>query len=360
VAEVVLVDLATGASYVVAETRGWDTQLGANAQWGGSDHELFFNDLDIQTWRPFGVLMDPLSGRRRALDGPVYAVSPDGRWAASVDLRRNRVTQEGYGVVVPPGEAPQNRGLPDDDGVYLVDVATGESNLLVSIQEIVETATPPMDLDEYAEGDFHGILVKWSMRHDRIMYVLRWTPRDHHPDRITGRGFTKVNLITMARDGSEIHVAIPNSEWGVKGGHHPNWCPDSEHVLMNLDINGEGLRFVQARYDGTDRRTLTEKVFGSGHPTLHPDGRHMLTDAYPDEPLAAGDGTSPIRWIDLETGEERELVRIEATPRFTGPLNQFRLDLHPAWDPSYRRIAFNGCPDGTRRVYVADLSELVA
>src|SRR6266496_5820755 len=37
VAEVVVVDLETGESSVVAETRGWDTQVGAHVQWGADD-----------------------------------------------------------------------------------------------------------------------------------------------------------------------------------------------------------------------------------------------------------------------------------------------------------------------------------
>src|SRR5210317_1814350 len=37
-AEVLLVDLTTGEQHLVAETRGWDTQLGAQVQWGADDH----------------------------------------------------------------------------------------------------------------------------------------------------------------------------------------------------------------------------------------------------------------------------------------------------------------------------------
>lgn len=35
-AEVVLVDLRDGRTTVVAESRAWDTQLGAQVQWGGN------------------------------------------------------------------------------------------------------------------------------------------------------------------------------------------------------------------------------------------------------------------------------------------------------------------------------------
>src|SRR6056297_631298 len=52
-AEVVVIDLESGESEVVAETYGWDTQLGAQVQWGASDEELFFIDMDVDQWQPF-------------------------------------------------------------------------------------------------------------------------------------------------------------------------------------------------------------------------------------------------------------------------------------------------------------------
>ena len=351
VAEVVLVDLEMGEERVAAETCGWDTQLGAQAQWGADDTQLFFNDVDTQTWRPFGVELDPFSGVRKDLQGTVYMVSPDGRKAASPCLLRTGLTQAGYGVIVPPEQIPLNHGASAEDGVFVTDTATGACTLLVSLREIVETAAPPLDPNEYKDGDFYGFHVKWNPQGNRLLFVLRWKPRDHGAK-------MKHNVITMKADGSELHIAIPESEWS-KGGHHPNWCPDGETVMINLNVHGEGLRFVRARYDGSRYGTMTDAVFGSGHPTLHPNGRHIVTDAYPREPVAFGDGTTPIRLVGLDTGEEKTLVRIQVEPPFRGPKGQLRVDPHPAWDCGFRRIACNACPDGTRRVYVADLSEVL-
>ena len=41
--EVVVVDLQTGKERVVATSRGWEVQMGANVQWGKTDADLFFN-----------------------------------------------------------------------------------------------------------------------------------------------------------------------------------------------------------------------------------------------------------------------------------------------------------------------------
>jgi len=354
-AEVVLVDLTTGDERVVAETQGWDTQLGTQVQWGADDSQLCFNDVDTAEWRPFGVVVDPATGDRRELDGTVYMVSPDGTRAASPCLLRTAKTQAGYGVLAPPDVIPENRGASDEDGVYVTDLATGNPRLLVSFARIVGETDIASRMDEYADGDFYAAHVKWSPQGDRLILVLRWKP--HDPARRM-----RPTLITMRSDGSDLHVAIPDSLWGTRRGHHPNWCPDGEHVMMNMAPAPEAkeVRLVQARYDGSDYRLMTDAVPGSGHPSLHPDGRHVVTDCYVGGLFDFGDGTIPIRLIDLRAGTCRDIVRINTAPAFRGPQSELRVDPHPAWDREFRRITFNAFPDGTRRVFVADLSEALA
>lgn len=350
VAEVVLVDLERGKQWVVANTRGWDTQVGAQVQWGANDTQLFFNDIDTKTWRAFGVKLDPLSGRRTELDGTVYMVSPDGNWIASPCLLRIGITQAGYGVVVPPSKIPLNRGASTEDGVFVTNAVTGECRLLVSTYDIVEATNLLSSNDKYTEGDFYGFHVKWNPQGTRLMFVLRWISRH-------GNRKPRSNLISMKSDGSDIQLVIPDSLWS-KGGHHPNWCPDGETILMNLNLNGDGLRFIKVRYDGSECGIMCSSI-GSGHPSLHPNGRHILTDAYPFEQVAFGDGTVPIRLIDVQTGKEKNLVRVSVNPPFSGPKNELRVDPHPVWDRSFRRIAFNACVDNSRRVFIADLSNIL-
>jgi hypothetical protein len=353
IARIVVIDLETGESRPVAETRGWDSQLGAQLQWGADDHTLLFNDVDVASWTPYGVRLDQASGRRQRLEGTVYAVSPDGRWSASPCLRRTLRTQRGYGVVVPAEHVPANRGAPDDDGIYLTDTATGATRLLVSIAAIFEQAFPVAVRNGYAGGDFYGFHVKWNPQGRRLLFVLRWLPRTWLPWR-RKKKYRRLNVVTLAADGSEPRVAVPDSAWR-KGGNHPNWCPDGEHILMNLDTDGEGLRFARVRYDGLGCAALSRTLRGSGHPTMHPDGRHILTDAYPHETVAYGDGTTPLRWIDVTAGTERALLRIRTRSDFEADAPALRVDPHPAWDREFRRVAFNACPDGHRHVFVAQL-----
>lgn len=357
VAEIAIIDLESGALRTVAETRGWDVQLGAQLQWGADDRTLLYNDLETRDWMPYGVRLDPQTGEQRRLAGTVYSVSPDGRRAASPCLRRIAVTQRGYGVVVPRDHVPASRGAPNDDGIWVTDLESGDSRLLVSLAQTVDSVQPPLEVAG-RRGDFFAFHVKWNPQGTHLMLALRWLPRSWLPWKRKRRYGAK-HVITMDADGGDVRLTVSAERW-ARGGHHPNWCPDGTHVLMNLDTQGDGLRFARLPRDGASCETLVPGVPGSGHPTLHPDGRHLLTDAYVDEPLAFGDGTAPIRLVNLDSGVETTLARIRIQPLAEKATGALRVDPHPAWDRGYTRIAFNACPDGRRRVFVADLREILA
>ena len=351
VATIVLIDLADGSSRAIAESRGWDTQLGAQVQWGPTDEMLLYNDMDVTEWRPFGVCMNPLTGTSVELGGTVYMVSPDGSQAASPCLLRTGLTQAGYGVLAPPEHVPLNRGAPDDDGIFVTDVATGQGRLLLSLAEIVDAIIPDNQRRVYRDGDFYGFHVKWNLQGTRLMFVVRWKPHD-------AAQRMRIMLVTCRADGTDIHAAISDADWS-RGGHHPNWCPDGENVMMNLKVAEDGLRFVTARYDGTGLTAMHPDIPGSGHPALRPDGRFIVTDVYQHGALAYGDGTTPIRWVDLQEGNARDIVRMSSLPAFSGTKKVMRVDPHPAWDFAFERVAFNGCIDGRRHVFVADVRSLL-
>lgn len=345
-AGILLVDLENGETHEVAQTCAWDTQLGAQVQWGATDTELFFNEMDLKTWRPYGVRLNPHTGRRDAMQGPVYMVSRDGQKALSPCLVRIQLVQRGYGVIVPDNCVPKNHRIPADDGIYITDVASGETRLLISIRELIETAQPPLQAELFENGDFYCFHVKWNPQGDRIMLVLHWLPKSPAERRWR-------EVITMRADATEVFRAIPDELWR-RGGHHPDWCPDGSSLTMNLKMGEDGLKFVRVKHDGSDLQVLSP-LRGSGHPSMHPDGRHILTDVYLHEALAFGDGTTPIRWIDLKNQEESTLVRISNDPVWPGPAKILRIDPHPAWDRNYRRFVINGSDGGTRRVYLADM-----
>lgn len=344
--EVILVDVKTGKEKAVAKSRGWEVQLGANVQWGASDKELLFNNVDTASWTAHCVVLDPFTGKSRKLEGTVFMASNDGKRLASYDLVKSVYAQVGYGVVVPKKRIRRNIGPVDDDGIFITDVASGKSKRIVTIKEIYEKTVPSIAIPNPQDFEYYCFQVKWNPQGTRLLTTVQWSP-------VKG-GARQRSVITMKPDGSDVHTAITPAQW-AKGGHHINWTPDGEHLSMNLNVDGrEGLELITVKYDGTDLKTVFTP--GSGHPSFHPQGLPlMVTDAYPDEAITRRDGTVPVRFLHTDTGREETVAEVFVT----NVVGEFRVDPHPAWDRTGRYVIFNGYTGGTRNVFVADLKNWV-
>ncbi len=353
-ATVLLIDTETGCTKEVAETRGWELQLGANLNWGRSDEELIFNDVDTSDWSAYAVVFNPITGTSRKLDGTVYHVSPDGRSAVSSNLVTTRRMQNGYGVVIPDHLVPINRGPVDHDGIFVTDIASGERKLLISTREVVERAIPTERRKEYEKSEVYGFHSKWSPDGTRIMFSLRYFP--YHGSMFNAMRYEmrlKFDIFTMKTDKTELYNTVPAEQW-AKGGHHTTWTPDSRHLTMNLNIFQQGMRFCKCQLDGSDLAPVGEYV-GSGHPTLHRNGRYVVTDCYIPEQFTRPDRSVPLRFFDLSDKSERALTYLEIyTPALSIDAD-YRLDPHPAWSNDYQLLFFNGMIHGKRKLFAADM-----
>lgn len=365
-AMVLVIDLRSGAEIYRSQTGAWDTQVGAQVQWGASDDQLYFNRMDEREWRVYGVRVDPKEKTESRLAGSIYHVSTDGKYAISPDLVKITIAQAGYGVHVPQRFIQPNINTPKDDGIFLTDLRTGASRLLVSLDSIAAVIGRKYFAGGGACYAFH---TKWNADASRIMLIMRWFP--------SGSRRSRNWLITLAADGSDIRVAVNPKQWG--DGHHPNWYPFGDRIIMNLPARkgafamvanfigkvgrrlgiarlGVPLRFKRFDADGSNLAPLSSHI-GSGHPTIHPSARFLLSDSYLQEPPAYKDGSIPLRLIDLASDALSTVVRIDCKPAFAGPKKELRIDPHPAWHGAGHLLAFNAAVNGVRAVYVADFRE---
>lgn len=361
-AEVILVDLEAGTERAVARTRGWEMQMGANLNWGATDEELCFNDVDTGDWTARLVKLNPLTGASEQVRGGLYHLSPDGRYAAAATLEAMRRTQYGYGVVVPDEHVPRNIGAREDDGLWITDVQSGERRLVLSLADAVQFI-PGLEGERLEDWEIYGFHTKWNPQGDRLIFTIRrfLAAGPRRFSLLQAGGHTgqplHYDVLTLRPDGTDVYNAVPAARW-VHRGHHINWYPDGRTLSMNLGGFGEGLRLVRVNHDGTDLRPIFPDILGSGHPTVHPTGP-ILTDTYTHESMSFEDGTVPLRWITPD-GVETCLARIGARTE-PQPDSTLRVDPHPAWDRTWRWVAFNGVRpgDNTRRVFIADMQPAI-
>jgi hypothetical protein len=349
-ADVCVIDLKERTIETVYTTSAFGMQTGAQLQWGRTDRFLYFNDKSEKAGgHAVAVRLDWQPGKAQELAGPIYHLKPDESGLISFNLDLINHVQDGYGCVV----APQHRlklpaGAARDQGLWHTDLKTNRKKLLVSLEQIYE-ALPNKEI--YKGLAFHLFHSKYNPQGTRIMQVVR--ARD--PESPEGR-YKHGILTTFDADGSNIRVAMSPEFW-KRGGHHPNWHPDGERLLMNATPK-DTMRFCLFRYDGSEFSAVSERFRGSGHPAFEKTGRYIFTDAYPGEPVALPNHEVPLRLIDTKSDQEK----IVATVFTLGPKNPsvLRLDPHPAWSRDGKSACFNGAPEGHRQVFVVDLKGLLA
>lgn len=138
VLKVGLIDLEGGDAWrEMGESRAWGWQQGCMLQWiPGSSEEVMWNDVGADgqfVCRIFSIR----TKERRELPRAIYTLSPDGSYGLSVDFGRLQYFRPGYGYAVAKGvAAEEHERAPEDNGIFRVDLRTGESELILSLAQI--------------------------------------------------------------------------------------------------------------------------------------------------------------------------------------------------------------------------------
>ncbi len=345
-AKVCLIDLEEQTIRTIYTTKCWGFQVGANAQWGVNDRFVYTND--ILTDRAVCVRIDLETGDVLAYDGPKYDIAPDASCVISPSLELMDYTQGGYGAPRNPGKSYRlSPGAASDEGIWKTDLVSKETKLFLSLESASKSLSKP---EFYEGGTFYFWHSKFNRQNTRIMQVVRCIFPKDVVDRVPEKMGRNPSVITLDVDGKNIKETVTEKQWEA-GGHHPNWHPDGEHIVMNLVpfwLGDSTLRFCKMKYDGSDFSIMSNKYEGSGHPSVDITGKYLLSDAYPHEKFA-NDGEVPIRLIDLELDHEEHICSVFIDVK--GP----RCDSHPVWSRDSKKVCFNGAPGGNRQVFIANL-----
>ncbi len=152
-------------------------------------------------------------------------------------------------------------------------------------------------------------------------------------------------MFTADLDGEDLHRLI---DYGLVS--HFDWKNDSE-ILVWTDLEGQGGAFylIQER-NGSYEKVGEGLLTSDGHCSYSPDRNWILCYTYPIEGY---------RQLMLYSTERDELVRLGqfySVPQLVG---EIRCDLHPRWNRSGDWICFDSTHEGSRQMYVMDLSAVV-
>ncbi|MGH8857850.1 MAG: hypothetical protein ACREXG_07460 [Polaromonas sp.] len=352
----------------LGETTAWNWQMGSQLQWldGESGRQVIYNTRtgDASSFYPglSSTIHDVETGRKRTLPMPVYVVAPNSRYALCVDYRRLYITHPtiGYSEAGGPFTVPL---APADDGIHCMDLATGQTRLILSYQNLREFH-PRQSMDRAIHWVSH---IEINPLSSRVLLLHRWTERVEDETCFLHR------LITVNPDGSDLRLLecsdhpLPQlaenfdpsavgtfdyekSEYQIS---HPLW-QDDDHIIVWGPH--EGHIHYHLYHDSVDCEVA---VVGdgvleeNGHMTFSPtDKRWLLSDTYPDPKTHE----RILFLFDMKTGRRHDLGSFYATPELK---KENRCDLHPRWSRDGRQVCIDSVHESERQMYIIDVAGIV-
>ncbi len=341
-AEIVVIDTEQGdAVRVVERTRAWNPQQGTMLYWNpqAPETQFFFNDRDPATGKIFTVLFDLAAGENggrvreyRFDDTPVAnsGVAQRGGWFAAINYARLARLRPVTGY----REAfDWTTGIPHpkDDGVFRIDVATGEKRLLVSFDQLagaLRAKHPDIDTQELFINHTLG-----NRASDRLFFFVRADFDDR------SRRVNEPFLINPDGSGLTPTTFI---------GGHPEWA-DGQRMIGALDGR-------QVLFDTVKQEVVT--VIGTpeslpepgGDIALSPDGRWLVNGARKGH-------RNRYTFVRLADNATVTSELFDVTGWTSGDL---RCDAAPCWNRAGNQIVFPALADDegrTRQMFVLRLRE---
>lgn len=331
VAELGYIDTKTGEITIFAETTAWNFQQGAMLQWNPAkpDEEVIFNIRDGKEFR--AVTLNLETNKRKIAERAVANVSPDGKWGLAVNMSRIYDFRPGYGYsdVKDPF---YDVATPDNDGVFLVDMETGASKLIIDYARIAKEFPSP----EFDGAKFVVNHITFNTASNRFLFLNRnfKGPGDSRWATWLYTSDLEGNLYPLLKETMVSHYHWKDEKTIL--GYLCYEGNDGVFELEDLTHKGRDLRHPLFRWDL--------------HTIYSPNRRYFIGDDYPDP-----ESNRHIYIHDFKTGQSEELFKeFSKAP----PIGDNRCDLHNRWSHDGKRISYDSTHRGKREICELDVAFL--
>lgn len=313
------------------ETETWCWQQGCRLQWypETSNQDVLYNKLVEDQ---YGCVIQNIKSKDiiKTFKRPVYSVSKDGNWGLSLNFSRLQRLRPGYGY----NNLPDNTDgelAPKEDGIWRINMNTGEEVLLFSVAEIVNYE--PLESMRGAEHYFNHIL--FNPDGSRFMFFHIWLKE--------GKRF--IRLITSDLDGKAKYALINE-------GHvsHYTW-KSSDYLLAYSTHENTGRNYHLYKDMSDEIKVIGKDVLNQdGHPSYSQDGSLLLTDTYVDKY-----GEQNLLIYNPGSNKLSSLGSFYSPFRYRG---EFKCDLHPRWSPGGTYVCIDSACEGKRAMYLIQMNDM--
>lgn len=333
-----MVDTENGDEWIeLGESKAWGWQQGCMLQWiPNRRHEVIWNDRQGDQY--VSHILDVETNEKRTLPYPIYNVSPDGKFAITTDFARLNDRRPGYGYAGVP-DKNKSVGAPEDSGLWIVDLDSGERKLIMSLAQAIEIPFEGSERLGFADDSLHWFNhLLFNTDGSRIWFLQRWT---------VGRGWA-TRAFTINPDGTDPYVLDPYGQTS-----HFIWR-DPQHVMAWAWHPSHGNKFYLYKDKTNEVHPVGPDVMTqNGHNTYLPksNSQWVLNDTYPDSKRLQ----HPYLY-HIPTNRKLPLGHFPSPAEYKG---EWRCDTHPRASRDGRTVCIDSPHDMGRQLYLIDVSEII-
>jgi len=316
----------------ISDTNTWCWQQGCMLQWNPKkpNNEVIFNRIvdGIYGSVIFDITKESII---KEYSVPIYSVSNDGSFATSLNFSRLGRLRPGYGYCLLNDKTKCNYA-PKNDGLFLLDLNSGNIGLLVSLHELAEQVGK-MDCEHYINH------ISISPDNKVIVFFHLWVDENNNRHNRFMIYDIKNKKISTIED--KIRVS------------HFCWIDNNCLLVTIKEKNEKHWKYVSYNIDKHVK--MSEKdipLKTDGHPMISPiDKSLFVTDSRLNKRRE-----DSILICSLNTKNVYKVAKFIHKYGYDG---QVRCDLHPRWDRFGKHIAVDIVNKGKRAMAIIDVHSTV-
>lgn len=321
------------------KTHAWNPQQGTMFYWNPNapETQFFFNDRDVSTGEVFTVIYDIEKKKRireyRYNDTPIGngGVAADG--SAWLGLNYGRLARLRLVTGYPDAlDWSKDEIAPKNDGIFIVDINSGDKKLLVSYHQLNEK------LKELNPTLSHsGLFINhtlWNRAEDRVYFFARagWN----------GKPGDRINMpCSINADGTELALHERHI------GGHPEWGAQG-NILIGVEKGIDGGKDKQILYN-----VDTQEIVGQlGNPDIFPNPEGDISLSPDGNWFANGYGKSGKNYYTIYRMRDGAYAMSDGISKGTYS-GDIRIDPAPRWNRTNDAILVPGISEnGTRQMFI--------
>ena len=325
--DMVVYDIKNDSYEVVDKSYTYNWQQGTKLMWVG-EFEFIFNSYNKEKNSYISKIYNIKTKEFKKIDFPIYDCFKK-RYAISLNFDRLNIGRGDYSYS--NRNATIDWSNNSDDGLYYIDLETGSSELIISIDDIVKFNYK--DTMQDAKHKFNHIMI--SPNGERVMFMHRWFTADN-------RRYD--TLLVCNINGTDMKIVADDDMVS-----HCYWY-DNQNIFAYLRDKNMGDNYYMIDIESSKKHIIGEGVidrFGDGHPSVY--GSKILFDTYPDK--------SRMKKLFLYDIEDNKLNSLGEFLESFDFYAETRCDLHPRFSIDGKKVFFDSVHEGKRELYMMDIVE---